>query len=139
MAVLDRIATIFCNSTESQAKAIIHSIAIENASIAFTMAQIPVADQATLAANEATMVYRLAKLHNVRIDRARAVGLVEIAVASLGGPVIATAAANQIVKYFPGYGNTSNAAVAYTLTEIIGWTCNDWFKNGTWFQKRKDG
>ena len=45
------------------------------------MAQIPVADQATLAANEATMVYRLAKLHNVRIDRARAVGLVEIAVA----------------------------------------------------------
>ena len=54
------------------------------------MVQIPVADQATLAANEAIMVYRLAKLHNVRIDRARAVGVVEIAVASLGGPIIAT-------------------------------------------------
>ena len=62
---------------------------------------------------------RLAKLHNVRIDRARAVGLVEIAVVSLGGPVIATAVPNQIVKYFPGYGNTSNAAVAYTLTKVI--------------------
>lgn len=57
MAVLDRIATIFCNSTKAQAKVIIHSIAIENASIACTMAQIPVADQAILAANEATMVY----------------------------------------------------------------------------------
>lgn len=81
----------------------------------------------------------MAKLHNVKIDRARADGLVEIAVVSLGGPVIATAVANQIVKSFPGYGNTSNAAVAYTLTKVIGWTCNDWFKNGTWFQKRKDG
>ena len=135
MAVLDRFVTIFCNSIEARAKAIIHSIAIENALIAFSMAQIPAADQVVLAGNEGTMVYRLAKLHNVRIDRAPAVGLVEAVVASLGGPIIASAAANQIVKYFPGYGNTSNAAVAYTLTELIGWTCHRWFRDGSWFQK----
>lgn len=135
MAILDRFTTIFFNSKDARAKAIIHSVAVENAFIAFTMAQIPLADQAALAANEGTMVYRLAKLHNVRIDRATAVGLVETVIASLGGPVIATAAANQIVKYFPGYGNTSNAAVAYTLTELIGLTCNKWFIDGSWFQK----
>lgn len=81
------------------------------------------------------MVYRLVKLHNVRIDRATAVGLVETVIASLGGPMNATAGANQIVKYFPGYGNASNAVVAYTLTEIIGLTCNKWFVERSWFQK----
>ena len=135
MALLDRIATIFFDSKAARAKAMIHSIAVENAFIAFTMAQVPLADQAALITNEGTMVYRLAKLHNVRIDRASAVVLVETVIASLGGPMIATAGANQIVKYFPGYSNASNAAVAYTLTEIIGLTCNKWFIEGSWFQK----
>lgn len=40
------------------------------------------------------MFYRLAKLHNVRNDRVTAVGLVETVIASLGGPMNATAGAN---------------------------------------------
>ncbi len=137
MALLD-FTSIFFDSIDGQAKAIIHGVSVENALIAFAAAQIPVADQVALTSNEAEMIIRLAKLHKVRIDRASAIGIIETIIANLGGPIVATAGANQIVKYFPGYGNASNAAVAYTLTEMIGFSCHKMFKKGEWFKKQTD-
>ena len=49
---LDRITTIFFDSKAARAKVIIRSIAVENEFIAFTMAQVPLADQAALITNE---------------------------------------------------------------------------------------
>lgn len=136
MAIFDRIASVFFNDPDDQAKAIIHAVSLEMGAIGFCTAQIP-GDKFLIGGAQVDMVCRLAKVYKVRLDRAEAVGLASAVLATLAGPAIAAEGANQVVKYIPGWGNLSNTAVAASITEAKGWMCVDWFKDGTWFQHTK--
>ncbi len=133
MAILDRIASVFYDDPDDQAKAIIHAVSIEMGAVGFCTAQIP-GDKFVIGGAQVDMVRRLAKIYRVRLDRAQALGLASAVLATLAGPAVAAEGANQIVKYIPGYGNISNTAVAASITEAIGWMCVKWFKDGSWFQ-----
>lgn len=136
MAIFDRIASVFFNDPDDQAKAIIHAVSLEMGAIGFCTAQIP-GDKFLIGGAQVDMVCCLAKVYKVRLDRAEAVGLASAVLATLAGPAIAAEGANQVVKYIPGWGNLSNTAVAASITEAMGWMCVDWFKDGTWFQHTK--
>lgn len=134
MALLDRIATVFFKSVDNQAAAIVHCVALEMGTVGFFTAQIP-GDKFVIGGAQVDMVHRLARLYKVRLDRAKAIGLIQASLATLAGPSIAAEGANQVVKYIPGYGNISNTAVAAAITEAIGWICINWFKDGSWVKQ----
>ncbi len=137
MAIIGRIASVFFDDPDDQAKAIIHSVSLavslKMGTVEFFTAQIP-GDKFVIGGAQ-VMVRRLAKVYKVRLDKAQAVGLASAVLATLGGPAIAAEGANQVVKYFLGI--VSNTAVAASITEAIGWMCVEWFKDGTWFQHVK--
>lgn len=134
MALLDRFATVFFQSVDSQASAIVHCVALEMGTVGFFTAQIP-GDKFVIAGAQIDMVLRLGRLYKVRLDRAHAIGLVQASLATLAGPTLAAEGANQVVKYIPGNGNISNTAVAASITEAIGWICIKWFKDGSWVKQ----
>ncbi|MBO4372521.1 MAG: hypothetical protein J5826_06270 [Bacteroidales bacterium] len=134
MAFLDKLVSPFFSSKEAQAKAIVHCVAIENGAVGFFTAQIP-GDKFIITGAQIEMVNRIARVYNVRLDRANLVALIEAALAMYAGPMLAAEGANQVVKYIPGYGNISNTAVASAITEFIGFTCIEWFENEEWFKK----
>lgn len=136
MAVLDRIASVFFDDPDDQVAAIIHAVSIEMGTVGFFTAQIP-GDKFVIGGAQVDMVVRIARVYKVRLDRAQAVALASAVLATLAGPAIAAEGANQVVKYIPGAGNLSNTAVAASITEAIGWTCAEWFKDGSWFQHTK--
>ena len=133
--ILD-MATIFFKDRDTRAKIIIHAVTIETSTVAFVGATVP-GDRVVLGALQAAMILRLAKLYDVRIDKATALSLLKSILATYAGPIIA----DEGIKYVPGYGWAVHAGVAGSLTEMIGWTSVKMFKDGSWFkaiQEHKD-
>lgn len=133
---LDKIASVFFDDPNKQAAAIIHSVTIEMGCVGFFSAQIP-GDKFVIGGAQVEMVRRIARVYRVRLDRAEALGVLSATIATMGAPTLAAEGANQIIKYVPGCGNVSNLAVASSITELIGWTCARWFREGSWFQYTK--
>ena len=112
---LDQIRHFFPYRNE-RLHAIIHGNAIEAGAVGFSTAQIP-GDRFVIGAVQINMIILIGSEFGEKIDKAAALAIATTVVAS----VIGVEVANGIIKYWPGVGNFSNAGVATSVTETIGW------------------
>jgi len=78
-------------------------------------------DNVPLIAIQITMAVSLGNVFDLELSDSAARGLIMTTLASMTGPVLARAATQWLVGWWPGAGNTINAATAAGLTEALGW------------------
>ena len=107
-------------SRKSDAQAVVHVFSGTSATIAAAMAQMPGFDEAALAANDVAMAIAICKIYDLSITKS----IVTTVIAPLMGNTMGTAIFGKIVSkgftWVPVLGNGLNAAVAGSVTEVIG-------------------
>ncbi|GHU44759.1 hypothetical protein FACS1894111_12530 [Clostridia bacterium] len=109
LANLTRKQATWCHIT-------IHTAALACSAVAFI--PIPVADAIPITSTQVAMVIGLGKVFNNKITKSDAQILLKTVAAPLAGRVIA----KNVFIFVPGVGWGINAAIAGTITEILGWT-----------------
>ncbi len=98
--------------------------------LAASMAQIPFADAAPLALNDAVMIIGIADIYGVQLGKSAALSMVGAIAANQAGTSLFKAA----VGWIPLLGNGVNASVAVATTEATGMAvtgfCELAYKNG---------
>ncbi|MDD3437323.1 MAG: hypothetical protein PHC64_09260 [Candidatus Gastranaerophilales bacterium] len=91
-----------------------------SAGIAAGMAQMPGADEAVLAANDAAMAIAICKIYGLTLSKS----LAPMLIAPIMGNSMGTAIFGKIISkgftWIPAVGNGLNAGVAFAVTEFIG-------------------
>lgn len=96
--------------------AIIHSAAIACGAVAFV--PVPVADTIPITSAQVGMVVALGKVFNNKISKSDAMVLLK----TLAAPLAGRSVSKIILAFVPGVGWGINGAVAFSITEILGWT-----------------
>ena len=96
--------------------AIIHGTAIACGAVAFV--PVPVADAIPITSAQVGMVVALGKVFNNKISKSDAMALLK----ALAAPLAGRAVSKAILAFVPGVGWGINGAVAFSITEILGWT-----------------
>ncbi len=102
---------------------IIHKASTAAAAAAAGLAQIPLADTTVITPIQITMIISLGKVFGQEVSKATAKGILGSMIASYVGRSVAQVGWGWI----PIVGNTSNAIVAATITEALGWLSVDHF------------
>lgn len=103
------------NEMKERCAYIIHGAA--TAAGAVGLSPIPGSDAAPIMAVQTSMILALGNVLNVPIEKSFAASLAKNAIAKQIGKYLAC----QILKVIPGAGSVSNAAVAFAITEALGW------------------
>jgi uncharacterized protein (DUF697 family) len=104
-------------------KTIIHASAVEAGSVGLATAQIP-GDRFIIGGVQVSMIIEIAAEFGESLTKSAALALFSSQIATVVGVEVA----NQVIKYVPGLGNISNAAVASSITETIGWATVNYYK-----------
>lgn len=102
---------------------IIHTASVAAGAAGAGLAQIPLSDTALITPIQIGMVISLSQVFDVRIGEGAAKSLV----AGFAASHVGRAAAQILVGWIPGIGNTINSVTAAALTEAIGWKASDHF------------
>lgn len=103
---------------------IIHAAALASAGVAFV--PIPGADIVPITATQISMIVALGKVLDNKITKSDAQILLKAAAAPLAGRAVS----KGVLSFVPGAGWVANAAIAGTITQILGWTiANDFATN----------
>lgn len=94
---------------------IIHTAAVAAGGIG--LSPIPGSDIVPLVTVQTAMILALANVFDVSIEKSYAAALAKTAIASQFGKL----AAGQLLKMIPGLGSVANGAVAFSVTELLGW------------------
>ena len=97
--------------------AIIHAAAVAAGGVGAGLAQLPGSDAPVLIGLQAAMVTAIAYKYGVELSHAAAVKLVMTFAATMAGRGIS----QWLIGWWPGVGNTINAATAASITEAVGW------------------
>lgn len=117
----------FGMGTKAKAELVVAGFSATAASIAAGMAQVPMADQMPLVANDIAMTLAIGKVYNKDVDDSVAQSLVMSAL----GNQLGTGIFKSIVGLIPGIGNGVNAAVAAATTEAVGHIAIKYFQKET--------
>lgn len=107
------------NMTKTQAALchmVIHTAALGCSAAAFL--PIPVADTIPITSAQITMVIGLGKIFNKKLLKSDA----GVILKTVAAPLTGRAVAKSVFVFVPGIGWGVNAAIAGTITEILGWT-----------------
>ena len=105
--------------------AIIHSAAASGAGIAFSMAQLPGADNLPLTAIEIAMVVALGQVFGISITESGAKSMI----AAFLGTIVGRGVSQFLIGWIPGIGNAVNATTAGGVIESLGWAVAADFSN----------
>lgn len=111
---------------KARAKVIILSYAVAHASVAAILANTVIGDAPVLMALTTLMVYQLAKLCEQKLDKA----VIASTAANLFGSVCGTYLAAKFITWLPFVGNGINAAITFTMSQVIGWAAFAMFDDG---------
>ena len=117
----------FGMGTKAKAELVVAGFSTAAAGIAAGMAQVPMADQMPLVANDIAMTLAIGKVYNKDVDDSVAQSLVMSAL----GNQLGTGIFKSIVGLIPGIGNGVNAAVAAATTEAVGHIAIKYFQKET--------
>ena len=106
---------------KQQCHVIIHSASVAAGGIG--LSPIPGSDIVPLIATQTTMILALGRVFNINIEKSYAASLAKTAIISQLGKIVA----GQFAKIIPGFGNVTNASVAFSMTELLGWDVADEF------------
>ncbi len=113
--------------TKAKAELVVAGFSATAAGIAAGMAQVPMADQMPLIANDIAMTLAIGKVYDKDIDESVAQSLVMSAL----GNQLGTGIFKSIVGLIPGLGNGINATVAAATTETVGHIAIKYFQKET--------
>ena len=106
---------------KEQCRVIIHTAAVAAGGIG--LSPIPGSDVVPLVATQTTMIVALGRVFNINIEKSYAASLAKTAIISQLGKLVA----GQFFKIIPGFGSVTNAGVAFSMTELLGWDVADEF------------
>ena len=109
------------NSQKVKSNTAIHTASAAAAGSGAGLAQLPMSDNVPLIAIQITMAISLGNIFEIELSDSAARGLIMTTLASMTGPVLARAATQWLVGWWPGAGNAINATTAAGLTEALGW------------------
>lgn len=109
---------------EQRIASIIHRASASAAAVGGGLAQIPGSDMPILCSIQTSMVVSIAQVHGASISDTVATDLVVTCAAGYGGRAIS----QWLIGWIPGWGNAINASTAATITEAIGWSADEYFK-----------
>ena len=109
------------NDQKTKCHTIIHTFASACAGIG--AAPIPGSDIAPLIATQTAMIIALGKVFDINLNSSYAESMAKTAIAGNIGKIIAS----ELTKLIPGVGSATNAIVAFSITELIGWDAADEF------------
>lgn len=111
--------------------AAIHSASAAAAGVGAGLAQIAVADFVVLSGIQAGMIVAIGKAFGKGISQSKAQALASAGIATTLGKAAAAVLAGKVaISHIPVVGNVTNAAVAFTLTEMVGWEAALQFDHG---------
>ena len=113
--------------TKAKAELVVAGFSATAAGIAAGMAQVPMADQMPLIANDIAMTLAIGKVYDKDIDESVAQSLVMSAL----GNQLGTGIFKSIVGLIPGLGNGINATVLAATTETVGHIAIKYFQKET--------
>ena len=125
--IVDASNVSFGMGTKAKAELVVAGFSTAAAGIAAGMAQVPMADQMPLVANDIAMTLAIGKVYNKDVDDSVAQSLVMSAL----GNQLGTGIFKSIVGLIPGIGNGVNAAVAAATTEAVGHIAIKYFQKET--------
>lgn len=96
---------------------IIHGFAVAHATVAATLAQTMLGDEAALTGLTIIMIIAISRLYNQPIEVGSAFAFLGI----FAGFYLGTRGAMMCVKWIPGIGNAANAIATTITTEVLGW------------------
>ncbi len=104
--------------------ALIHTAALATAAIGAGLAQAPGSDTAIITPIQVAMIVALGAEHGTPVSKVAAAELIlPFCAAAMG-----RGATQFLLSWVPGLGNFFNGATAAALTETIGWTAVEYFK-----------
>lgn len=103
------------NDQKMKCHSIIHSFASTCAAIGAI--PIPGSDIAPLIATQTAMILALGKVFHINLSNSYAESMAKTAIAGNIGKILAS----ELTKLIPGVGSGTNAIVAFSITELIGW------------------
>ena len=104
------------------ANAAIHTASVAAAGVGAGLAQIPAGDCIPLVGIQTGMIIAIGKVFGKELDESAGKAAAVSGMATALGKAIAKVAAGKVViTWIPIVGNVTNAAIAFTLTEMIGW------------------
>lgn len=111
------------NEQKMKCHSIIHSFASVCAAIGAS--PIPGSDIAPLIATQTAMIIALGRIFEIQLSQSYAESLAKTAIAGNIGKLLAC----ELTKLIPGVGSATNAIVAFSVTELVGWDVADEFLN----------
>ena len=96
---------------------VIHGFAVAHAATAALLAQTMIGDEAALTALTGAMIVTIAKMNGAHWGVGKARKFLGLFIGNYAG----TRGAAFLIKWIPGIGNAANAAVTFTITEVLGW------------------
>ena len=109
---------------DARLHAIIHGSMVEAGIVGIATAQVP-GDRFIIGAVQINMIIGIASEFGESLTKSAALALLSSQIATVMGVEIA----NGIIKYVPGIGNVTNAAVAISITESLGWGTVKYYKS----------
>ena len=95
----------------------IHGFAVAHAGTAFALAQTVVGDTAALTGLTIAMIVSISMVNGANWSISKGFAFLGV----YAGTYFGTMGAVTLIKWIPGLGNVANAAVSFTLTEVMGW------------------
>ena len=104
---------------------IIHSAATAAAAAGAGLAQLPGSDNLVITPIQVSMIMAIGEFHGQKLSKSAALSTLSAASAGITGRTVA----QILIRWIPGWGNTVNAATAFSVTEAIGWSANNLLSN----------
>ncbi|XSG84016.1 MAG: hypothetical protein ACPW60_09745 [Methylohalobius sp. ZOD2] len=108
---------------DKRAAHIIHTFAVLQAGIAFTLANTALGDTVLVTGLTLYLIHKLGKLYGVQDVSAQQV--LGQCLAYYGGTYLSS----KLLFWLPGIGNWANATATLLLVETVGWTCVSLFSS----------
>ena len=102
--------------------AIIHPASLAAAGVGAGLAQIPAGDCIPLIGIQTVMIITIGKAFGKELDETAGRAAASAGVAKTIGKAVAKVAAGKVaIGLIPIVGNVTNAAIAFALTQMVGW------------------
>ncbi len=114
------------NATKHQRiKTIIHSSATAAATAGAGLAQVPGSDSAIITPIQIAMIVSIGRVYKQDMSFTTAASTLS----AISAGYVGRAVSQVLVGWIPGVGNILNATTAFAITEAIGWSANELFKD----------